>query len=100
MLVRISDLRLREVVNTLDGKRLGVVSDIEFDPETGKVSAVIVPSPGRIFWIFGKDEDLVIPWNKIKRIGVDVILVEAIDNADASYVRYNQRGGSSRREIE
>lgn len=77
MLVRTSDLKLREVVNTLDGKRLGVIGDMEIDMESGEIKAIIIPGGTRVLGLFGRDDDIVVPWEKIKKIGVDVILVEA-----------------------
>lgn len=75
-MLKTSDLRAREVINIVDGKRLGVMSDIEVDLENGRVTAIIVPGPGRILGVFGRDRDFVIPWDSIYRIGEDVILVE------------------------
>jgi len=75
-MVRISDLRARDVVNILDGKKLGHIYDIELDLEIGKVTAIILPGRLRGFSIFAKREEIIIPWKKIVRIGRDVILVE------------------------
>ncbi|HHV16699.1 MAG TPA: YlmC/YmxH family sporulation protein [Gelria sp.] len=75
-MVRLSDLKAKDVVNILDGKKLGHISDIELDLEIGKVIAIIIPGRWRGFGIFGKREEIVIPWKKIVRIGRDVILVE------------------------
>jgi len=77
LLTKTSELREREVVNILDGKRLGLASDLEIEPESGRIKAIVIPGPGKFLWLFGKSEDFVIPWEKIKKIGVDVILVEA-----------------------
>ena len=77
MLTKSSELRAREVVNVLDGRRLGLTSDFEIDAETGNIRAIVVPGPGRFLWLFGRNEDIVIPWERIKKIGIDVILVEA-----------------------
>lgn len=33
----------KEVINLLDGKRLGYVQDVEADFNTGKITAIIVP---------------------------------------------------------
>ncbi len=74
--MKISDLRVRDVINVRDGKRLGNVADLELDLEQGRVTAIVVPGPGRFMGIFGRYKDYVIPWEKIIRIGVDVILVE------------------------
>ncbi|MGE5583744.1 MAG: YlmC/YmxH family sporulation protein [Bacillota bacterium] len=77
MLTKTSELREREVVNVLDGRRLGLASDLEIEAETGRIKAIVVPGPGKFLWLFGKNDDFVIPWERIVKIGVDVILVEA-----------------------
>lgn len=77
LLTKTSELREREVVNVIDGKRLGLASDLEIDVETGRIKAIVVPGPGKFLKMFGKSEEFVIPWEWIKKIGVDVILVEA-----------------------
>ncbi len=81
-MTKTSELREREVVNVLDGKRLGLASDLEIEAETGRIKAIIVPGPGKFLWLFGKNEDFVIPWERIKKIGVDVILVDAPNYVD------------------
>jgi len=77
MLAKVSDLQEREIINVIDGRRLGPIKDIDIDVETGRITALILPGNGRFFNIFGRREDYVVPWEKIVRIGVDVILVEA-----------------------
>jgi len=74
--VRASDLRLRDVVNMLDGSRLGLISDFEMDLEMGTVTALIVPGPGRFLGFLGKETEYFIPWERIRKIGTDVILVD------------------------
>ena len=81
-MTKTSELREREVVNILDGKRLGLASDLESEAETGRIKAIVVPGPGKFLWLFGKSEDFVIPWERIKKIGVDVILVDAPNYVD------------------
>ncbi len=81
-MTKTSELRELEVVNLLDGKRLGFASDLEIDADTGRIIAIVVPGPGKFLWIFGKSTDFVIPWEKIQKIGVDVILVETPDYVD------------------
>ena len=71
-----SDLRVREVINLADGRRLGNLVDVEVDLESGRVTAIIVPGRGRVLGLFGGDDDYVIPWEKVVRIGVDVIIVD------------------------
>ena len=76
-MLKISELKMREVINVIDGKRMGEIKDIEIDLERGKVRSIILPSTGgKVFRLFSKGEDLVIPWENIVKLGVDVILVE------------------------
>lgn len=72
---RAGELRQKEVINLTDASRLGFVSDVEVSLEAGAIEAVIVPGKAKIL-NFGNGKDLVIPWEKIKRIGKDVILVD------------------------
>lgn len=72
-----SDLKLKEVINVIDGKRLGGITDIEIDVASGRLTAIVVPGNGKFLGLFGRSEEVVIPWEKINKIGFDVILVEA-----------------------
>ena len=74
-MLKTSDLRTRDVINIVDGRRLGWVGDVEIDLQTGRIQAIIVPGPARWFGLFGRDRDYVIPWEQIVRFGQDVILV-------------------------
>jgi len=79
--MRISELRLLDVVNTKDGRRLGPIKDLDLDLERGVVKGIVVPGPSRNWGFFGggKTEDILVPWERVKKIGVDVILVDAND---------------------
>ena len=70
------DFKHKEVVNITDGKRLGYVQDVCADLETGTITHIIVPGSSKIINIFAGNNDIVIPWQKIKCIGEDLILVE------------------------
>lgn len=74
-MVRTSELRVREVVNVEDGRRLGTLSDLEVDLESGRVVSLVLPGPSRFLGLFGREEEIVVPWARVERIGVDVILV-------------------------
>jgi len=70
------NIRDREAINIRDGRRLGVISDIEIDLEEGKIVSVIIPGGGKFFGFFGRESEIVIPWESITKIGVDVVLVD------------------------
>jgi YlmC/YmxH family sporulation protein len=79
--MRISDLRLLDVVNVKDGRRLGPIKDLDLDLERGVVKGIIVPGSSRSWGFFSsvKSEDYYIPWDRVKKIGIDVILVDTND---------------------
>ena len=71
------ELRRREVINGSDGRRLGHIIDIVFSQESGKIRGIILPYGRR--GLFGKSQDLFVPWKCVQKIGEDVILVEIND---------------------
>lgn len=78
-MIKASELRMLEVINVLDGRRLGPIKDVEIDPSNGTVRALVVAGEGRegrFLSMFGRNEDYVLPWENVKKIGFDVILVE------------------------
>jgi YlmC/YmxH family sporulation protein len=74
-MVKISEFQIKDVVNVSDGKRLGNIGDIEINLTTGKIEAVVITGNGKVLGFFGRDEDIIIPWKNIIKIGQDVILV-------------------------
>lgn len=70
------DFKHKEVINITDGKRLGYVQDVCADLETGTITHIIVPGSNRIMNLFTPNNNIVIPWQKVKCIGDDIILVE------------------------
>ena len=67
------ELKKMEAVNVADGKRLGRICDVVFTFPEGRVQGIVVP--GRKGFRWGK-ADLFIDIRCVKKIGVDVILVE------------------------
>ena len=74
--MRITELHCKEVICVSDGRRLGFISDVEVEIPCGNVLAIVVPGPCRLFGILGRNDDYVIPWRCIKRIGPDIVLVD------------------------
>jgi len=76
-----SELRMKEVINICDGRRLGRPIDLVLN-DNACVEALVVPGQYSVKnMIKGLREGIIIPWNRIRRIGDDVILVEL----DASF---------------
>lgn len=70
------DFKHKEVINITDAKRLGFVQDVNADLETGTITSIIVPGSSKFISIFSSANDIIIPWDKIRSIGEDIILVE------------------------
>ena len=86
--MRICELQRKEIINTKNCASMGFVVDVEFDPKCGKIIALIVPGPGKICGFFGRETHYVIPWECVKQIGEDIILV-CIE--EECFVRENRR---------
>ena len=89
-MISTQDLKNKEVINIYDGKSLGYVYDIEVNLEKGMIEGIIVPAQRSFFNFFGRGEnDYVIKWKDIKRIGDDVILVDVagVFDSDSIYDR-------------
>ena len=70
------DFKHKEVINITDARRLGFVQDVTADFQSGTITSIIVPGNAKLFNIFSSSNDIVIPWEKIRCIGEDIILVE------------------------
>lgn len=73
--MHLSDLQTKMVINTNDGKHLGIIMDAEVTA-TGEIKYFTV-MPRRFFRRFFKnDTEFNITFNQIIKIGEDVILVD------------------------
>lgn len=70
------DFKHKEVVNIKDGRRLGYVQDVTANLEDGMITSIIVPGNTKFLGMFSGNNDIVIPWENIKCIGDDIILVD------------------------
>ena len=61
--MRICELHNKQVINTCDCKILGCVADVEFNECTGCIKSLIVPGPGKLFCLFGREIEYVIPFS-------------------------------------
>jgi len=76
----LSELKIKDVIDVCDGRRLGKVMDIEFCAETGRLEAIVVPGEFDFLALLrGKKRGIVIPWHQIRCLGDDIILVQCTD---------------------
>ena len=73
---RFTDLQCKEVICVSDGRRLGFITDVQIAVPEGQVAALVVPGPCRYLGLWGRQDDYVIPWRCVRRIGPDIVLVD------------------------
>ena len=73
--VSFCELRTKMVINVVDGKALGRIGDIVFSRENAKVAGFVVPGD-KGFHLWGRKNELFIPYDRVMRIGLDAVLVE------------------------
>ncbi|NLT20395.1 MAG: YlmC/YmxH family sporulation protein [Syntrophomonadaceae bacterium] len=76
--MRLNELSGKEMVNIYDGMRMGTVgeSDMLVNGETGDIVSIILPNRGNAFTFWADRQKLVIPWEAVKKIGREVIVVD------------------------
>ena len=73
--MKLSDLQEKDIVNINDGRKIGRIIDAEVDI-SGKINYLIVDEKRGIRTFLSSNSDVNITFDKIKRIGTDVILVD------------------------
>ncbi len=74
-----TELKQKDVVNICDGRRLGKPIDLVLG-DTACVEALVVPAgSGFLSLLRQEKEGCLVPWERVLRIGSDVILVEVRD---------------------
>lgn len=71
------DLSEKDVIQIKTGENLGRIDDVIFDEGTARLQSVVLRGRSHLFGLMGYDEDLIIPWEALKTIGADVIMVDA-----------------------
>jgi YlmC/YmxH family sporulation protein len=92
--LKISDFQSKDVINIVDGKKLGQISDLDLDLRQGRIESIVVPNQSKFFGMFGGGADVVIPWRNIVKIGMDVVLVK-LDDAKSYRVEGEGDGSGS-----
>lgn len=79
-----TDLRCKDVVNVVNGAKMGKIIDMIVDSNGKLVLGLVVPG---IRKIFKSNEDIFIPWDCIVKIGSDTILINLEISAVTNVVR-------------
>lgn len=84
--MRLSRFGGKEIINLSDGTKLGLLEDADLliDENTGKIEAFLINSGGKLSFRAAEKSNIRIPWENIRKIGSDIIVVEFNKNS-----RYN-----------
>ncbi len=72
--MRLSELQYKDIVN-LEGKKIGNIIDVKID-KSGKLLSLVIEENKKFIRLKSGDSETEISWDKIQRIGEDVILVK------------------------
>lgn len=75
LLYSLNAIRNMEVIDISTGSKIGYVKDFKVDINTKKIVSIFLPSLVKSW--FNKADDIELAWDKIVKIGVDVLIVDA-----------------------
>jgi YlmC/YmxH family sporulation protein len=77
LMYSINNLMQMEIIDINSGSKMGYMRDLRVDCDDYRIISILLPSQ-KSSW-FNKNNSIEIPWEKIKKVGLDVILVDASD---------------------
>jgi YlmC/YmxH family sporulation protein len=77
LMYSINNLRQMEIIDLNSGSKMGYMKDLRVDCDEYRIISILMPTQ-KSSW-FNKNNNIEIPWDKVKKIGVDVILVDGSD---------------------
>jgi YlmC/YmxH family sporulation protein len=79
---RLSEIGGQEIINLFDGGRLGIVADVDLliNDNTGSIEALLIPDSKSFLSFFSDKKYIEVPWESIRKIGQDTLIVELDEN--------------------
>lgn len=74
-MLKLTDLMQKDVINDDDGNKLGKIIDINLELD-GSINSIIIHKGIKFSNIFSSKEQVIVDWDKILKIGNDVIIVD------------------------
>ena len=72
---RLSEIAKKDVINLYDGCYLGRITDLELELPSSEITSIVIYGKLRFFGLFGREDDIIIPWKDVEVVGADSILV-------------------------
>lgn len=77
LMYSIANLRSMELIDISSGTKIGFMKDLIVDCSEYKIVSIVITGQ-KASW-FGKNDDIEIPWERVKKIGYDIILIDGTD---------------------
>ncbi|CQR47780.1 PRC-barrel domain protein [Paraliobacillus sp. PM-2] len=75
-MVTLTNMQLKEIILVESGEKIGMIVDLDINEEKGIITHLIVAAKNKVIPLFGKQEEIIIPWKDIVTVGSDVILIQ------------------------
>ncbi|HHV07923.1 MAG TPA: YlmC/YmxH family sporulation protein [Firmicutes bacterium] len=87
--MRLRQLEDKELINLQDGRRIGYFGDADlvFDADTGQIVGLEISNRNRLLQLFAEKYISIIPWEAIKKIGREVIILDVGAETDIDTFR-------------
>jgi YlmC/YmxH family sporulation protein len=74
--MRWSEFAEKECIDLVSGERLGNLlhADLRFQPQTGKIEAILIPVGGT--WFKKQARQVELSWRVIKKVGPEMVIVD------------------------
>ena len=70
----------KDIINIKNGENIGRFTDVEIDTKKGRVTALYIEENNRLLSFFNKNKSILIRWEDIVKVGLDVIVVNYEDD--------------------
>ncbi len=70
----------KDIINIKNGENIGRFTDVEIDTKKGRVTALYIEDNNKLLSFFNKSKSILIKWEEIVKVGLDVIVVNYEDN--------------------
>lgn len=78
--MKLKEFLTKDVINEQDGIKLGRVYDLDIDVASGKISTIKIKDGNRLSNFLKSGGITEVSWQKIIKIGSDVIIVDTLSN--------------------
>ena len=75
-MIKLNSFYEKEIISIIDGTRLGEISDIEIEEKKKKIISLILTGKLRFFGLFGRKDPIIVPWESVRVIGEETVLVD------------------------